>query len=325
MPAVSVTIVNHQACDHLRKCLQSIEQHPCTVGSLEIVVLDNASGDGSVEMLRNEFPDVVVLAEETRRGFGANQNRAIAASRGDLVLMLNPDATVGEGTIDSLARAVWNDERVIAAGCPVVNSDGSLRQDWPFRFPTPLSIYSKAVGVNRLLESRRSRSNTFRDRWLGGYGLIVDRREFLDVGGFDDGFFMYSEDVDLCRRLRDRGHYFGWAAHASVVHPVPTDDAALLRRRQYEIMRGELIYMRKYYGRIGQFVYRIGAAFDGAIRVVALSLPFLSRAIDIHGTSAADTRSLYFERLKAAVWPSSGEGLSDLAAQWNAGRDRPRT
>jgi GT2 family glycosyltransferase len=227
---------------------------------MEVVVLDNASHDGSIEMLRDEFPGVIVMAEDTRRGFGANQNRAIAASRGDLVFMLNPDAVVVAGTIDALVQALWRDKRVVAAGCRTLNSDGTVRQERPIPFPTPLSIYSKAVGLGRFVRKRRSPTDVFGDRWLGGGAMLIDRQTFLEIGGFDESFFMYSEDVDLCRRLRATGYLFAWAPHASVVHPFPEESTPMSRRRQYEIVQAELSYMRKYYGRIGRHVYRFGAA-----------------------------------------------------------------
>ena len=91
-PSVSVTIVNHRSRELLRACLVSLRAFPYTLGPMEIVVLDNASDDGSVEMLRDEYPEVVVLGEEIRRGYAANQNLAVASSGGDVVFILNLDA-----------------------------------------------------------------------------------------------------------------------------------------------------------------------------------------------------------------------------------------
>lgn len=320
--SVSVTIVNHEARDHLRSCLQAVDRHPYTLGSLEIVVLDNASGDGSIEMLRDEFPDVIVVAEDTRRGFGANQNRAVAAASSDFVFMLNPDALVGPRTIDVLVQSVVDDDRVAAAGCRTVNSDGTSRQGRPIPFPTPYNVYSEAFGLGRLVQKRRPRRDVAGDYWLSGGAMLIDRQAFLDVGGFDETYFMYSEDVDLCRRLRMSGHVLAWVPQVSVEHPLPGEDMDASRRRQYEMAKAELLYMRKYYGRTGQLAYRLGAAIRSAVRIVALWLPGLSRAVNTHGRTSDDVRSLNRARIRALLWPARGSGLEDLANTWNSHRSQ---
>ena len=286
-------------------------------------MLDNASHDGAIAMLRDEFPDVVVRAESTRRGFGANQTRAIAASRGEVVFMLNPDATVEAGTIDALVQAMQRNERVVAAGCRVLNSDGTERQEGPIPFPTPVRIYAKAFGLGRFLSNRRSRTMIFGDRWLSGGAMLIDRQTFLGIGGFDERFFMYSEDVDLCKRLSATDHLFAWAPQASVVHPLPKESGTMLQRRQHEIVKAELFYMRKHHGKIGQHVYRLGVGLDSAFRVLVLGLPGISRVVRVHGANSADTRDLHLARLRAVVRPTTGEGLSELALSWNSRPTEP--
>ncbi len=320
MPSGSVTIVNTNARDLVRECLQSLNRHPYTRGSMEIVVLDNASDDGSVEMLEDEFPGVIVLTEKVRRGFGANQNRAIAASTGQLAFILNPDAVVGAGTINGLAQAMWPDERVVAAGCPTLNVDGTARQESPNPFPTPLSIYSKAFGLGKIARKYRPVTDVFDFGWLSGGAMLIDRQIFMEIGGFDESFFIYSEDVDLCRRLRASGYLFAWAPNASVVHPLPKESPEMMQRRQYELVKSELSYMRKYYGTTGQYVYRVGAALDSAIRVLVLRLPGISRVVSVHGTTTADIRGVQRARLRAVLRPHSGKGIADLAATWNSNR-----
>jgi hypothetical protein len=225
---------------------------------------------------------------------------------------------VGAGTINALAEAMWLDERVAAAGCPTLNEDGTARQESPNSFPTPLSIYSKAFGLAKFLPKYRPATDIFDSGWLSGGAMLVDRQTFLEIGGFDESFFIYSEDVDLCRRLRASGYLFAWAPDASVVHPLPKESPEMMQRRQYELVKSELSYMRKYYGTIGQYVYRVGAALDSAIRVIVLRLPGISRAINVHGTTTADIRVLHRARLQAVLRPYSGKSIGDLAATWNS-------
>lgn len=316
--------MNHEGRELLRPCLQSLHDHPYTLGAMEIVLLDNGSDDGSVDMVRSEFPDVIVLAERTRRGFGANQNRAIAASHGDVLFMLNPDTVVQEGTIDRLAAALDWENGVVAAGGPFFNSDGTPRQDRPFPTPTPSRIYAKAVGWERFGSGPAPGTGLFRDGWLSGGACAIDRRAFERIGGFDDGFFMYAEDADLFARLRAEGFTFAWVADARVTHPLPDEPRAVSRYRATEIVRADSRYIRKHFGRTGELLYRTGIVLDAGARIVALSLPGGSRVVLLHGKSAEYHRFVHRSRIRAATRPERGTGFAELAADWNR-RNAPAT
>ncbi len=314
-PSVSVTIVNHRSRDLLRACLDSLAKYPYTLGTMEIVVLDNASDDGSVEMLRDEFPAVVVLAEEIRRGYAANQNLAVAAAGGDVIFMLNPDATVHEHTIDGLVSALSREERIAIAGGPIANDDGSLRQDRPHDFPTPRNPYERAFGVQRLRSARPAPSGVIRDGWPSGGAYLIYRDVFDEVGGFDEDFFMYSEDADLFRRLVARAYLIAWVPEAVVTHPFRDEPAEMSVRREAEIVNAELQYMRKHFG--GSQVFRIGVIIDSAARLLALSLPGVSRLVKHHGKPPAYNRTVQRARLAAAILGTRRPRLGDLAREWN--------
>ncbi|HUP18308.1 MAG TPA: glycosyltransferase family 2 protein [Acidimicrobiia bacterium] len=314
-PSVSVSIVNHSSRDLLRACLESLRHYPYTFGEMEVVVLDNASTDGSVEMLENDFADVVVLAERERRGFGANQNRAVRTCRGDLVFIFNPDAVVHEHTIDRLVSALAWDERVAVAGGPIVNADHTFRQDRPHPFPTPFSPLAKAFGLQRLWARRRIGQAVIDDGWPSGGACLIERRAFVEVGGFDEDFFMYSEDVDLFARLVAQGRLVAWVDDAIVTHPYRDEPAPLAARREAEIVHAELQYMRKHFGRV--WVYRIGVIIDAALRLATLSTPWTSRFVNQHGKSVSYNLQAQRARLAAAISRQQRPGLRDLAREWN--------
>jgi teichuronic acid biosynthesis glycosyltransferase TuaH len=314
-PYVSVTIVNHRSRELLRACLLSIRRNPYTLADMEIVVLDNASDDGSVEMLRDEFPEVTVLAERKRRGYGANQNLAVAASHGDVVFMLNPDAVIHKSTIDKLVASLSWEEDVAIAGGPITNDDGSLRQDRPHPFPTPWSPYAKAFGLLRLRGTTESRERIVMNGWPSGAAYLIERNAFDEVGGFDEGFFMYSEDTDLFARLLARGHLLAWVNDAIVTHPYRDESAELRARRQVEILNAEFQYMRKHYR--SATVFRTGVVIDAAVRVTALSLPGASRLVRQHGKSRAYNLEVQKGRLSAALFVGTKPRLADLAEDWN--------
>lgn len=316
-PTVSVTIVNHSARDLLRQCLASLEAHPYTAGRMEIVVVDNASEDGSVEMLRTEHPSVVVLAETIRRGYGANQNLAISASHGDLVLMLNPDAVVHAATIDRLVAALDWGPRVAAAGGPMVNDDGTIRQDRPHRFHTPWGPLARAFGLSRFRASPPSGSAVTSVGWPSGAACLVRRGVVDELGGFDESFFMYSEDADLFARMVQRGYAVAWVEDAPVTHPLPVEAAERSSRREAEKVTSELRYIRKHFGRWGSAVYRLGIAADASARFALLSVPGLDRLVQRHGREAATIRRTQLQRLRHALSGAGEPGLADLAADWN--------
>ncbi len=320
-PVVSVTIVNHESRDLLRRCLDSLREFPYTLGPMEIVVLDNASDDGSVEMLRADFPDVVVVAENVRRGYGANQNRAINASQGDVIFMLNPDAIVHDHTIDRLAASLRRDERVTIAGGPIANEDGSLRQDRLHRFPTPMSPYMSALGFERLHSRGPMRSAVTSHGWPSGAACLVERSAFDEVGGFDERFFMYSEDTDLFARLVAKDHLVAWVPDAIVTHPLPDESVDLAARREAEIVNAELQYMSEHFR--GALVFRIGVAIESSVKLSVALLPGLSGLIRQHGKSLAHTQRVQRARLAAVVLRNRKPRLGDLADEWNRKNAQP--
>ncbi len=314
-PSVSVTIVNHRSRDLLRACLDSLRRYPYTLGVMEVVVLDNASDDGSVEMLRDEYSEVVVLAERTRRGYAANQNRAVAASHGDVIFMLNPDAVVHEFTVDRLVEALDWDEDVAITGGPIANDDGTLRQDRPHPFPTPLGPYTKAFGLLRIRGLAQMGKQVVSDGWPSGGAYLIERGAFNEVGGFDEDFFMYAEDADLFARLVARGYLVAWVDDAIVTHPYRDEPAELRARRQAEVLNAEFQHIRKHYGRAG--LYRVGVIVDASLRIVVLSLPGLSRVVKQHGKTRSYTLQVQQGRLAAALFGDRKPRLADLADEWN--------
>ena len=309
--------MNHRARDLLRECLLSLRRHPYNGGPMEVVVLDNASGDGSLDMLSADFPEVAVLAESQRRGFGANQNRAIAASHGDLVFILNPDSVVHEGTIDRLVASLDWDPRIAAAGGPTINADGSFRQNRLHDFHTPFSPYAKAMGLSRIRSSRPMERGATADGWPSGGACLVRRDVFDELGGFDERYFMYAEDADLAASLVRRHYLVAWVDDAVVTHPFPTESATASARREAEKVRSELRYIRKHYGQLGEQLYRAGMVVDAASRVALLSIPGLTRLVRRHGKSTGEARRRHQARLENALSPYKNPGLAELAVGWN--------
>ncbi|MGH9190458.1 MAG: glycosyltransferase family 2 protein [Acidimicrobiales bacterium] len=223
-PAVSAAVVNYNAKQHLLACVASLRAE----GVREIVVADNASSDGSREALAAADPGAVFLATGANLGFGSGANRAVAATSGAQVLVLNPDTVVQPGTVAALSRALDRDPGLAVVGPRVHNPDGSLYPSVR-RFPAMgLAAGHAFLGMvapdNRF--TRRYRMLDWdHDRagevdWVAGTAILVRRSAFEAVGGFDERYFMYVEDVDLCWRLRQKGWKVGYEPAGVVVHTI---------------------------------------------------------------------------------------------------------
>jgi GT2 family glycosyltransferase len=279
-------------------------------------VLDNASKESEVSELRESFPGVRVIRQGQRRGFGANQNRAVQAARGKLVLILNPDTEISPGTLDKLVGALNRDPRAAIAAGPIHDSSGRIWADQPLPYPSPISVWTRATGIDRLIVhvfGRRRRGAG----WVSGCALLVDRELFLEVGGFDEDFFMFSEDTDLAYRFEQHERGVSWVSDAPVMHVGATSVEEVSDRRIVEYVRSQARYMRKHYGYFGELIFRGGASLGSLIRLAALRLPFAELRVDRKGPSISTTHTYHARTLRALARPHSSQGLREDADEWN--------
>lgn len=216
----SIVIVNYNVREFLRQVLLSLRPALRHLRA-EIFVVDNASDDGSAEMVRAQFPECQVIANDENIGFAAANNLALRRAAGRFLVLLNPDTVVQEDTFTALLDFMQRHPATGMAGCKVLNPDGTLQLACRRSFPTPWVAFTKLSGLSSLFP---------RSRWFGRYNLsylpedeiceveaisgsfMVVRREALaQVGLLDEDFFMYGEDLDWCYRIRSAGwkiHYF---------------------------------------------------------------------------------------------------------------------
>lgn len=243
---ISVLVVNHDGRDHLRRCLDSLagelrEDH-------EVIVVDNASRDDSVTMVRREFPWATLLAQDENLGFGAANNLAAARARGEYLLLLNSDAWLAGDAHRRLAGALAGDPGLGAVAPEVRYPDGRLQFSWV----PETGVLGEAAQMLRNRFEGRSWAHRRLPRllrllgpgWHSASCLMVRRVAWEEVRGFDEGFFLYFEDVDLCRRLRDRGWRLAAVADAVAFHV----KGGSMRgdRQEVEYRRGQLRYYLKH-------------------------------------------------------------------------------
>jgi GT2 family glycosyltransferase len=223
MRRLSVAIVNYNTVTDLRECLRTVR----AAGAGEVVLKDNGSTDGSVEMVEREYPEVRVLASRDNPGYGAASNQAVAACRAPYVLLLNSDVLLAHDTLHVLVDHLDANPRAAIVGPRLHNPDGTLQRS-AHGFPRPMTFRPLVRHIPRL----RDRSLlTWPHRWpravqwVKGCALAIRRSAFDAVGGFDPGFFMYFEETDLCFRLIEKGWEIHFTPATAIVHKGGTSTA----------------------------------------------------------------------------------------------------
>lgn len=218
MADLAILIVSHNTRAELQNCLRALHEPPPRV-SHEIVVIDNASGDGSVDVVRSEFPGVRVIALNTNAGFARANNTGLRQTQSELVLLLNSDTVAPPGAIDRLVQAMRELPGASIVGPRLVGEHGVPELSFG-RMMGPLAELRQKMLV-RLGGRRRIETITSHARpvdWVSGACLLVRRTDAVAAGLLDERYFMYCEDVDFCAAVRARGGHVYFTPAAEVVH-----------------------------------------------------------------------------------------------------------
>lgn len=265
-PVLSVVIVNWNTRNLLRNCLASVRDE--TLVSHEVWVVDNGSDDGSQAMVRDEFPDVHLIANADNRGFAAANNQAFPLCQGEYVLLLNSDTVVLDGALDKMVAHMHAHDQVGALGCKLLNADGSLQ-------PSAHNFYSTAGSLieNRaltMLWARRYARTPFleffdhsiarRVDWVCGAVLMVRRAVLHDIGMLDDSFFMYGEELDWQMRMRKAGHQVWFMPQARIVHYGGGSSRNAVTQMKKMELENRARFVAKHYPPLSQALYRAKAA-----------------------------------------------------------------
>ncbi len=250
---VSAVVVSFNAREPLLSCLRTLHAQPERL--LEVLVVDNASADGSAAAVRQAFPAAAVIENPTNEGFARANNRGLREARGRYVLFLNPDAELSGGALAALARHLDDHPRVAAVGPRTRNADGSVQVSFGPRL-TPLAEWRQrrlVLGVKRgdpraRAEAERLAASEAQPDWVSASCLLARAEALRAVSGFDEAFFLYEEDVDLCVRLRDAGWQVAFTPAAEVVHRLGVSMATADALARIEYQRSHLLYYRKHNG-----------------------------------------------------------------------------
>jgi GT2 family glycosyltransferase len=258
---LSIVIVSWNVNDLLRRCVRSVMDSLSSgrQGGLawQLIVVDNASSDGTVEMLRQEYPQVELIANQGNLGFTAGNNQGISLSDGRYVLLLNPDTEVVEDALWQMVGYMDQHDRVGALGPQLLYPDGTV-QSSRRRFPGLDTAFLEGTFLQPLFpNSGILRRYYVRDRaddetqevdWLVGACLLVRRAALEEVGSLDERFFMYSEELDWCYRAKTRGWKVVYLPTARVIHHEGRSSEQVPPVRHVQFQRSKVLFFRKHHG-----------------------------------------------------------------------------
>jgi GT2 family glycosyltransferase len=253
LPGVSIIILSWNVRDLLRRCLSSL---PLNSPDIEILVVDAASADGSTDMVRVEFPAARLIACDENLGYTRGNNLGLRAATGRYLLILNPDTEVVGDAIPQMLAYMDAHPRIGVLGPQLLYSDGTV-QSTRRRFPSLATGFFESTWCQPLAPRRLLDHYYARDLpddaigevdWVVGAALLVRREAYEQVGGFDEGFFMYSEEMDWCRRMKAAGWQVVYFPPARIVHHEAKSSAQVPAATHIRFNTSKVRYFRKYHG-----------------------------------------------------------------------------
>jgi N-acetylglucosaminyl-diphospho-decaprenol L-rhamnosyltransferase len=302
-------VVNTNGRAELLACLDAIERtHPQGIAH-EVLVLDNASEDGSAEAVRAAGHDVRLIALDRRTGKAANDTRLLREARGRFCLLLNEDAELMDGCARALLDALDGEPSAAAAGAQLITSHGRPTA-CAWRLPDVAWALAAAVFLHNRVAVQSRGTDMRQVGWAQSSALLVRRAAAEQVGWFDPAFFVYSDETDFCRRLRDAGWAILFVPQARAIHhdQLSTDTAAM-RRRIVEFHRGRDFYFRRHRMPLARLAWRVCWTWAYLVRAAAAAV-----------LPGHDPRR-YLLHARQQAFPGRGEGIREAAEAYNRGRE----
>lgn len=257
-PSVLVSIVHYRNPDQLEDCLRSFLDHPPEIPH-RVVVVDNSASVASLKARVAPFPFAEIRELPRNVGFSAGNNRGVEGASEDFLFFLNPDTRIFPGTLESLAQFLEDHPEAGAVGPMNVGPDGEIQfscRSFPDIWTVLANRYSFLTRLfpgnpisGRYLQTDLDRTETQEVDWVSGAALMMRRRDFEELGGFDEDYFLYSEDVDLCYRIHQRGSKVYYHPAARIEHAIGGSSEGSRFRSLWERHRSMYTFYRKHYSR----------------------------------------------------------------------------
>lgn len=283
MAKIAVLIVNWNTRDYLVRCLEALEAHR-GAHEVEVWVVDNASTDDSVCYVKQHFPSVHLIENSENIGFTRANNQAYSLTSGDYVLLLNSDAFILEGALDRLVEVMERYPDTGIAGAQLYYEDGSLQPSC-YAFPTLTTELWQTLWLDRLFPKSRvfgkylmtfwSMDDLRVVDWLMGSCMLVRRSAIEQIGLFDESYFMYSEETDLCYRMQQAGWKTRYVPSAKSVHVWGGSSNQVGKETLVRLYQSRVLFFRKHYGAVAAALYKLILRLNSLLRSIAGSVGFL--------------------------------------------------
>jgi len=253
---LTISIVSYNSLSFLRECLNSILSSPPGVGH-EIIVVDNASSDGTDEFVKKNYPEIILIPNKRNIGFAAANNRAIEESRSKYVLLINSDCMVYKKSLGSLVEFMEKNPEVGIAGPKIVNSDGTIQFSCR-RFPSVFNAAAHTILTNIFPDNPFSkkykladigRDNPFKVDWVSGSCMIIRRKALEDTGILDENYFMYVEDLDICYRMWQKNWEVHYYPEAEIMHHIAGSSGSGEIKASFRMQKSVFYFFWKNYRR----------------------------------------------------------------------------
>lgn len=286
---LSITICSWNTIADLRACLQSL-RNAKEEGKFEVIVVDNASHDGSPDMVEQEFPEFILLRQTTNLGFTGGHNLAIQKRNGHNVALLNSDTIVHPGAIKTIIQFMRQHPEAGIVGPKLLNPDGSLQFSCR-RFPNPVAAAFRNTFLGRLFPNNKftrdylmqdlSHTDTTEVDWVSGAAMFVQKDVVDKIGGLDGSLFMYCEDVDWCKRAWQAGFKVVYLPTAIITHAIGTSTSQIANKMIVRFHRSMFRYYKKHTVKESVIVLRpFLLIFAAAALTTRASLFLLKNGID---------------------------------------------
>jgi len=272
---LTIIIVSWNVRELLKRALISIFASWGSAPGLEVIVVDNASTDGSVAMLNAGFPQVRVIANTENLGFTKGNNQGLVIARGAFLLLLNPDTEIQESALFTLIAYAKQNLAVGMIGPQLLNPDQTI-QPSRRRFPTLPVLFLESTWVQKFTPRSLLKRYYMEDHpdtevqavdWITGAAMLTRREVVSQVGGLDEGFFMYSEELDWCKRIKDAGWEIHYLPTARIIHHEGKSSEQVVPARHIYFQSSKVRYAGKYHGRsaaealrlwlLGQYIWQL--------------------------------------------------------------------
>lgn len=321
---VSVCIVNWNTKELLANCIKSLQEKTTGV-SYEVIIVDNNSADGSSDMVRQRYPQCKLVASKENLGFGRGNNRGLQEATGKYIFYLNPDTVLATNALYGMFQYMESNPDAGAVGCRLLNQDRSIQFTCARTFPTLFNQFCDLMLLNRLFPKYKLFSTIEMSYWnhrdsrdidcLSGACIFTRRDVVNTLKGFDENFFMYAEDVDLCYRIRKEGWKLHYLATEEIYH---LEGQSSKKRSQklfsFIVMReSNQIFFSKHYGKVNSYLYR-ALMFTGALfRMLVAALSVLE--LRQNRLSKQGRKDIYLKYFNLLLWSMGPRRYSSIATR----------